>query len=115
MFERAGEGPVLEHVWLDHGEWRREELGDTFLEGRPQLAGTPDGRVWMLARRGATIEAIDVTPAVTSGRRATSPRSRVGWEVNYDSQALARFGRRGDADSGRRAALMSSVADLGDG
>lgn len=93
VFDRPGGEPVFEHVWLDRGQWEREELGDTFLDGRPALAGTPDGRVWMLGARGENLEAIDVTPGIERLETRTVARVPIGWEVNYDSQALARDGQ----------------------
>lgn len=92
VFDLPGGGQVVEHVWLDHGTWHREQLTDLGLDGRPQLAGTRDGRVWLLGVRGNELVAIDVTP----GRERAPPQVLapvpVGWEVNYDSQALARHG-----------------------
>lgn len=91
-FDLPGGGQVLEHVWADRGGWHREQLTDLGLSGRPQLAGTPDGRVWLLGVRGDEVEAIDITP----GREHAPPQQLaqvpLGWEVNYDSQALARDG-----------------------
>jgi BNR repeat-containing family member len=93
VFDQPDGQRVWEEVWLDNGTWHRESFSDLNLDGRPQLAGTPDGRVWLLGARGATLEAIDVTP---NRKRAPSQEVAsvpVGWEANYDSQALARFGR----------------------
>jgi len=89
-FEHSGGEEALVHVWLDRGVWRRRRLPS--VEGRAQLAGTRDGRVWLLVTRGDAVEAIDVTPdrqRLPSRTLADVPR---GWEVSYDSQALAREG-----------------------
>ena len=86
------DGKALEHVWLDDGNWRSERLEDTFADTRSQIAGTPDGRVWALVVRGASLEAIDVTPdrdRVDDREIADVP---LGWEPSFDSEALARFG-----------------------
>jgi hypothetical protein len=91
-FEQPDDSQLFEHVWLDEGEWQREQLTDIDLEGRPQLAGTPDGRVWLLGVRGDVVEAIDVTPDAEHAPDRELAQVPLGWEVNYDSQALARFG-----------------------
>lgn len=91
-FDRSGEGKVLTHVWLDDGEWRREDVEDSFVDTRTQIAGTPDGRIWALGVRGGELEAIDITPdrdRLDDREIAAVP---LGWEPSYDSQALARFG-----------------------
>jgi hypothetical protein len=92
VFNGPGGERSWEEVWLDHGTWRQESFSDLDLDGRPQLAGTPDGRVWLLGARGATLEAIDVTPDRQRAPSQEVTRVPVGWEVSYDSQALARFG-----------------------
>lgn len=92
IFDSPDGDKVLEHVWLDGGEWRREELDETFADTRSQIAGTPDGRVWVLAVRGGSLDAIDVTPdreRLDDREIAAVP---LGWEPSFDSQALARFG-----------------------
>ncbi len=90
LFNRPSADPILEHLWLDQGVWQRKRVFG--VEGRAQLAGTADGRIWLLGTLGNTLKAIDVTP----GRKRTPSRelARVpfGWEVSYDSQALARSG-----------------------
>jgi len=93
VFDLPGEGQVLEHVWLDHGTWHHEDLTDLNLDGRSQLAGTPDGRVWLLGVRGDEVEAIDVTPGRERAPTQEVARVPVGWETSYDDQALARYGR----------------------
>jgi hypothetical protein len=88
-FTRGG-AEYFEHVWFDHGAWQHETLDDLDLAGRPQVAGTSDGRVWLLGVRDSNVVAVDITP----GRQHLPTREiaevPVGWEVNYDSQALAR-------------------------
>jgi hypothetical protein len=89
-FERPRGERILEHVWLEQGVWQHRRLAD--IGDRRQLAGTPDGRVWLLGTRGDALEVVDITP---NRRRLPSRRlARVpmGWEVSYDSQALARDG-----------------------
>ena len=102
-FQRADGSQLVEHLWLDDGTWQREQHSDRFLTGRPQIAATHDGRVWLLAVNEGDVEAIDVTPDTerlgSSEIVAVPPK----WEVAYDSQALARYGvvemlvPRGDA------------------
>jgi hypothetical protein len=92
VFDRPDGGRAWEEVWLDHGTWQREWFTDLNLDGRPQLAGTPDGRVWLFGARGAALEAIDVTPDRQRAPSQALARVPVGWEANYDSQALARYG-----------------------
>lgn len=91
-YRRPGEGGAIEHVWLEEGEWQRESFDDTDIEGRPQVVGMPDGRIWLLGVAGTTVKAVDITPdrdRADTQELATVP---LGWEVNYDSQALAREG-----------------------
>jgi hypothetical protein len=79
-------------VWLDNSAWQRETLDDLDLAGRPQLAGTPDGRVWLLGVREDEVVAVDITPGrerLPSRELAQVP---IGWEVGFDSQALAERG-----------------------
>jgi hypothetical protein len=92
-FNRPGTGNVVEHVWLEHGTWHREEFDDLFLSGRPQVVGTPDGRVWLLGASGADLEAIDISPDRERLPTRVLAKVPVGWEAAYDSQALARSGR----------------------
>ena len=90
-FARGGD-ESFQHVWLDDGAWQRETLDDLDLAGRPQLAGTPDGRMWLLGVRENQVVGIDITPG--RERLPTQEIAEVpfGWEVNYDSQALAQRG-----------------------
>lgn len=92
-FDRGGSGLTFEHIWLDRGGWQREELEDLGFDGRPQIVAARDGRVWLLGVSDGTVEAVDVS--TDRERLETRELARVpsGWEVNYDSQALARFGR----------------------
>jgi hypothetical protein len=91
-FDLGGGEVLLEHVWADGGAWHSSQLTDLGLSGRPQLAGTPDGRVWLLGVRGTEVVAIDITPDREHAATRELARVPVGWEVNYDSQALAREG-----------------------
>lgn len=90
-FARGGD-EYFQHVWLDDGAWQRETLDDLSLAGRPQLAGTRDGRVWLLGVRENQVIGIDITPG--RERLPTQEIAEVpfGWEVNYDSRALAQRG-----------------------
>jgi hypothetical protein len=91
-FMRRGGEEVFEHVWLEGAIWHREVLDDLDLDGRPQLAGTSDGRVWLLGVRENEVVAIDITP--NRERLADQEIAQVplGWEVAYDSQALVTSG-----------------------
>lgn len=93
VFDRPGGQRTWEEVWLDHGRWQHQDFSDLNVEGRPQLAGTPDGRIWLLGARGAALVAIDVSPDRERAPSQELGRVPVGWEANYDSQALARDGR----------------------
>jgi hypothetical protein len=81
-----------QELWLEGGSWRSKWFSDLDIDGRPQLAGTPDGRIWLLGARGSTLEAIDVTPDRDPAPTQELGRVPVGWEASYDSQALARYG-----------------------
>jgi hypothetical protein len=91
VFDRPGGERTLEHFWLDDG-WQREELTDVDVDSRPQLAGTPDGRVWLLGTVGGELDAFDVTSDRERLDSREIARVPVGWEPSYDSQALARGG-----------------------
>jgi hypothetical protein len=91
-FADPGGGETLVHVWLDGGVWHRTQLAGLGLTGRPQLAGTPDGRVWLLGVRNDEVVAIDVTPGRDPEPTRELAAVPAGWEVSYDDQALARFG-----------------------
>ena len=85
--------PAFEHVWLDGDNvWRRERLSDLGLEGRAQIAATPDGRIWLLGVDAGEVVAVDVTPGQDDRERRTLASVPVGWAVNFDSLALARAG-----------------------
>jgi hypothetical protein len=94
VFDRGAGQRALEHLWLTAGgRWESESVETGGIEGRPQLAGTPDGRVWLLAARGGSVVAIDVSIGRARLGERTIARVPQGWEVSYDSQALARTGR----------------------
>jgi BNR repeat-containing family member len=92
-FDRPGPGRTFEHIWLEDGSWQREEIEDVFFDGRPQIVGMPDGRVWVLGVRGGMVEAVDVSTDRERVETREVARVPLGWEVSYDSTALARFGR----------------------
>jgi hypothetical protein len=91
-FADPGGGETLVHVWLEGGTWHRAQLAGLGLSGRPQLAGTPDGRVWLLGVRDGELVAIDVTPGRDPEATRELGHVPAGWEVSFDDQALARFG-----------------------
>jgi hypothetical protein len=74
------------------GRWQTKWFSGLDIDGRPQLAGTPDGRVWLFGAHGSSLEAIDVTPDRDPAPTQKLARVPVGWEASYDSQALARYG-----------------------
>ena len=91
-YQRPIGEPAVVHVWLDDGTWQREQLEDLDLSGRPSIVGTPDGRVWLLGVRRGTVVAVDI-----SSDRDRLPTREIadvpaGWEVTYDTQALALHG-----------------------
>jgi hypothetical protein len=90
VFGAAG-GPDVVQLWFDGHRWHRDSLGDV-LDGRPAMAGTPDGQVWMLGIVYDTLEAVDVTPGDTLSR-VTLARVPPGWEAVFDSRELALQGR----------------------
>jgi len=92
VFDLPGGRRSLEHVWLDGRTWRREKLDGGLVDGRPQLAGTPDGRVWLLGARGSMLTAFDVSPDRPRRDPVAIARVPLHWEANYDSEALARHG-----------------------
>jgi BNR repeat-containing family member len=92
-FSGRGGEKTFEHIWLDDGGWHREQLDDLFFDGRAQIVGMPDGRVWLLGVRGGMAEAVDVSTDRERLETRELAQVPVGWEVSYDSQALARFGR----------------------
>jgi hypothetical protein len=79
-------------LWLDDGSWHTKSFSDLDLDGRPQVAGTPDGRIWLLGARGGELVAIDASPDRDPAPTQDLARVPVGWEASYDSQALARHG-----------------------
>ncbi len=84
-------GPDVVQLWFDGQTWHRDYLGDV-LDGRPAMAATPDGQVWMLGTVYDTLEAVDVTPGGTLSRIALA-RVPPGWEAVFDSRELALQGR----------------------
>jgi hypothetical protein len=88
----SGDDDYFEHVWLDNGAWERETPDDLDLVGRPQPAGTPDGRVWLLGVREDEVVAVDVTPARERLPSRDLAQVPIGWDVGLDSQALAERG-----------------------
>jgi hypothetical protein len=85
-------GEVIDLLWPGRRDWKIQKLADLGISGRPQLAGTPDGRVWLLGVRSGEAVAIDVTPGREHLPDVDIAAVPAGWEVNYDSQALARDG-----------------------
>ena len=92
VYDRPSGEREWQELWLDGGSWRSKWFSDLDLGGRPQLAGTPDGRIWLLGARGSALMAIDVTPDRDPAPSQQVARVPVGWEASYDSQALARYG-----------------------
>lgn len=92
----AYDPPHGDRTWQElsfrDGRWQTKSFTGLDIDGRPQLAGTPDGRVWLLGAHGFSLEAIDVTPGRDPAPTQEVARVPVGWEASYDSQALARFG-----------------------
>jgi hypothetical protein len=87
-----GDDDYFEHVWLDNGAWERETLDDLDLAGRPQVAGTPDGRLWLLGVRENEVVAVDITPGSEGLPSRDLAPVPIGWEVAFDAQALAERG-----------------------
>ena len=87
-----GRGGKLVHVWSDGRRWQREDFDDLGVGGRPQLAGTRDGRIWLLGAKGTRLMAFDVTPARKRLAPVEIARVPARWEPSYDSVALRRFG-----------------------
>jgi hypothetical protein len=92
-FQRPGSGVRLEHLWFDGATWQRGELDEVDLAGRAQLAGTPDGRVWLIGVRGTELVAVDITPDADHASTREIAQVPATWEPSIDSQALARWGR----------------------
>ena len=92
VYDRPGGTREWQELWLDGSSWHSKWFTDLDLDGRPQLAGTPDGRVWVLGARGSALLAIDVTPDRDPAPTQNVGRVPVGWEASYDSQALALYG-----------------------
>jgi hypothetical protein len=92
VYDRPDGDRAWQELWFDDGRWQSKWFSDLDIDGRPQLAGTPDGRIWLLGARGSTLEAIDVSPDREPAPSQELAQVPVGWEATYDSQALARFG-----------------------
>jgi BNR repeat-containing family member len=92
VYDRPTGEREWQELWLDGGSWHSKWFTDLDLDSRPQLAGTPDGRVWVLGARGSALLAIDVTPDQDPAPTQSLARVPVGWEASYDSQALALYG-----------------------
>jgi BNR repeat-containing family member len=90
MFERPGGHRSFQHVWLDGTRWRSETL-DGVIDGRPAIAATREGKVWLLGAQDGQLVGVDVTPGSDRERRELAPAPS-GWEVAYDTQALMRHG-----------------------
>jgi hypothetical protein len=88
LFAPPGGERSLRHVWHDGERWEVERLDGGLVEGRPSIAVTADGRRWLLGVRGGEMRAIELTGRGTGTER---PAGRVpsGWEVTFDSRALA--------------------------
>jgi hypothetical protein len=83
---------LLDHIWFDGRRWHTDPLDGKTIDGRPGIAGTRDGRMWLLGALGDRLDAVEVTPGRSHERRELSPVPP-GWEATYDSQALALQGR----------------------
>jgi hypothetical protein len=83
--------PDVEELWFDGRTWHRQPLGDV-VDGRPAIAATPDGRIWVFGTFGDTLQAVDVT---SRGVGVRVPLARVppSWEVVFDSRELALHGK----------------------
>jgi hypothetical protein len=92
VYDRPNGDRQWQELWLDGGSWRSTWFDGLDLDGRPQLAGTPDGRIWLFGARGGKLEAVDVTPDRDRHSTQEIARVPVGWEASYDSQALALHG-----------------------
>ncbi len=84
-------GPDVEELWFDGHAWHQQSLGEV-IDGRPAIAATPDGRIWVLGTIGDTLQAVDVTSA-GAGVRVFLARVPPSWEVVFDSRELALQGR----------------------
>jgi hypothetical protein len=83
--------PEVDQLWFDGRRWHRQSLGDV-VDGRPAIAATPDGRIWILGAVGDTLQAIAVTPD-GPGMRVPLARVPPSWEAVFDSRQLALHGR----------------------
>jgi len=92
VYDTPGRDRTWQELTFQDGRWQTKWFSGLDIDGRPQLAGTPDGRVWLLGAHGSSLEAIDVTPDRDPAPTQKLARVPVGWEASYDSQALARYG-----------------------
>jgi hypothetical protein len=92
VYDRPNGERQWQELWLEGGTWHSKWFSDLDIDGRPQLAGTRDGRIWLLGARGSALLAIDVTPDRDPAPTQDVARVPVGWEASYDSQALALYG-----------------------
>jgi hypothetical protein len=92
VYDRPDGHRAWQELWLEDGRWHSKWFSGLDLDGRPQLAGTPDGRIWLLGARGSALVAIDVTPNRDPAPTQELTRVPLGWEASYDSRALALYG-----------------------
>lgn len=91
VFDRGGRDRSILHVWHDGRRWHRDQRPGHGIDGRPAVAGTRDGAVWLLGSHRGRLEIHELAP----GNEAAPIPVVVplGWEVVYDTQALVRRGR----------------------
>jgi hypothetical protein len=82
---------LLDHLWFDGRRWHIDPLDGSIIDGRPAIAGTRDGRVWLVGAVGDRLEIVDVTAGHSHERHELSPVPS-GWEATYDSEELATRG-----------------------
>ena len=92
-YSRAGGEQTLVHVWNAGRGWRTRRYSDLGLNGRPQVVGTPDGRVWLVGVDGQELTALDITPRRSYRKTKVLARVPRGWEASYDARGLGRSGR----------------------
>ena len=92
VFDPDGGRRSIEHVWFDGDAWRREPIDRQLSDGRPAIAATSNGRMWLMGVRGRDLQAVDISDGARGVVRRLA-RVPPGWEVAYDSQGLLRHGR----------------------
>ncbi len=92
VLDRTGGRRTIVHLWRGRAGWRREDLDGSTVGWRPGIAGTRDGKVWLLGAQDDHLVAVDVTNGAAGAQRTFGSVPR-RWEVSYDTQALARHGR----------------------